>query len=426
MFPLDPFSCFCKMRRGMTADEKNNLGNSRLAAARIVSSWLKSDIFPDRELDAIESSRAFIMEMVLGIVRWYGALSWICDQRVQQKPRPEVHACILVGLYQLLFMDDVQEYAAVNETVEAAKVAGGERVASFVNAVLRRAQADKTQIFQTLEKQSAAVRLSHPQLLVDRWTKQFGADAALRLCEWNNRRADVVIRANKGIQIEGQPHPFAPDRFVILPRGASVTSLPGFADGAFYVQDPSTSVAPALLNPRPGETVLDACAAPGGKTMQIAELMKGQGTLVAMDPAADRLKPLRENVARLKWDFINVVERDITKDTTPTRYDAILLDVPCTNTGVIRRRPDARWRFSPERLRAACDKQAAILESAAARLNPGGRLVYSTCSLELEENEGQIDRWLTRHADYRLVDSKKLFPPESGTDGAYAALLVKK
>jgi 16S rRNA (cytosine967-C5)-methyltransferase len=277
-----------------------------------------------------------------------------------------------------------------------------------------------------LEKQPAAVRLSHPTVLIERWTKQFGADAAIRLCEWNNRRADVVIRVNKTLQIEGQPHPFAPDRFLILPRGVSVTSLPGFTDGAFYVQDPSTSIAPALLNPRPGETVLDACAAPGGKTMQIAELMKGQGTLVAMDPAADRLKPLRENVARLKWNFINVVERDITKDTTAARYDAILLDVPCTNTGVIRRRPDARWRFSPERLRAACDKQAAILDAAAASLNPGGRIVYSTCSLELEENEGQVDRWLSRHAEFRLADSKKLFPPESQTDGAYAALLVRK
>lgn len=410
----------------MTPDKKSDSANSRLAAARIISSWLKSDIFPDRELDAIESSRAFIMEMVLGIVRWYGALGWIRDQRVQQKPRPEVDACILVGLYQLLFMDDVQEYAAVNETVEAAKIAGGDRVASFVNAVLRRAQADKKIIFQALEKQSAAVRLSHPQLLIDRWMKQFGTDAAIRLCEWNNRRADVVLRVNRTIQIEGQPHPFAPDRFLVLPRGVSVTSLPGFADGSFYVQDPSTSIAPALLNPQPGETVLDACAAPGGKAMQIAELMKGQGTLVAMDPAADRLKPLRENVARLKWDFINVIEGDITKQKLATRFDAILLDVPCTNTGVIRRRPDARWRFSPERLRVACDKQAAILDAAAGRLADGGRIVYSTCSLELEENEGQVDRWLARHPEFRLADSRKLFPPDSQTDGAYAALLVRK
>lgn len=414
------------MRGGMTEAHKSDSGNSRLAAARIISTWLKSDIFPDRELDAIETDRAFIMEMVLGVVRWYGALSWIRDRRVQQKPRPEIDACILVGLYQLLFMDDVQEYAAVNETVEAAKTAGDAKIASFVNAVLRRAQADKKNTLQALEKQPAVVRLSHPQLLIDRWTKQFGAEAVTRLCEWNNRRADVVIRVNKTVQVDGQPHPFAPDRFVILPRGINVTNLSGFADGSFYVQDPSTSVAPALLNPRPGETVLDACAAPGGKTMQLAELMKGQGTLVAMDPAADRLKPLRENIARLKWNFIHVVEGDITADTTPDCYDAILLDVPCTNTGVIRRRPDARWRFSPERLRVACDKQAAILEAAAAHLNPGGRLVYSTCCLELEENEGQVDRWLTRHAEFRLVDSKKLFPPESQTDGAYAALLVKK
>lgn len=410
----------------MNSPEKPNPENSRLAAARIVSSWIKSDTFPDRELDAVENSRAFVMEVVLGIVRWFGALSWIRDRRVQQRPRPQVDACILVGLYQLLFMDDVQEYAAVNETVEAAKVAGGEKAANFVNAVLRRAQADKRQIFQALEKQPPATRLSHPKLLIDRWTKQFGDAAMTRLCEWNNRRADVVVRTNKKLSIEGQPHPFAPGRFLILPRGVSVSDVPGFADGLFYVQDPSTSVAPELLDPKPGEAVLDACAAPGGKTMQIAEMMKGQGTLVAMDPAADRLKPLRENIARLKWDFINVVEGDVTKQRMATRFDAILLDVPCTNTGVIRRRPDVRWRFSPERLRAVCDKQAAILDAAAARLADGGRIVYSTCSLELEENEAQVDRWLARNPQFRLADSKKSFPPESGTDGAYAALLVRK
>ena len=281
-----------------------------------------------------------------------------------------------------------------------------------------------------MEKQPASVRLSHPRLLIERWTKQFGADAAIRLCEWNNRRADVVLRLNKILVdthlIAGEPHPFEPGRFLILPRGVSVANLPGFADGWFYVQDPSTSVAPSLLNPRPGETVLDACAAPGGKTMQLAELMQGQGTLVAMDPSADRLKPLRENIARLKWNFISVVEGDLTKEKPSTRFNAILLDVPCTNTGVIRRRPDARWRFSPERLRAACDKQAAILDAAAACLESGGRIVYSTCSLELEENEGQVDRWLARHAEFKLADSKKLFPPESGTDGAYAALLIRK
>ena len=406
--------------------DMNSKTNPRLAAARIISAWLKSDIFPHRELEAVESSRAFVMEMVLGIVRAYGALRWIRDRRVQQLPRPEVDACILVGLYQLLFMDDVQEYAAVHETVEAARIAGGEKVASFVNAVLRRAQADKVNIFQALEKQPETVRLSHPQLLIDRWTRQFGPEATTRLCEWNNRRAEVVVRVNGTSPIDGQPHPFAPERFMILPRGTSVTHLPGFADGLFYVQDPSTSVAPALLNPKPGETVLDACAAPGGKTMQLAESMNGQGILVAMDPSADRLQPLRENIARLKWNFIQVVEGDITRQPPVPRFDAILLDVPCTNTGVIRRRPDARWRFSPERLRAARDKQEAILEAAAACLRPGGRLVYSTCSLELEENEGQIDRWVARHSEFRITNSRNLFPPESQTDGAYAALLVKK
>ena len=414
----------------MVVSPKSDSENSRLAAARILSSWLKSGIFPDRELDAVETSRAFIMELALGIVRWYGALNWIRDRWVSQRPRAEVEACLLVGLYQLLFMDDVQEYAALHETVEAARWIGGEKVAGFINAVLRRAQADKEKTIQALKKQPAPIRLSHPPLLIERWTKRFGADAAIRLCEWNNRRAEVVLRWNKGLAsaepIAGRPHPFAPYQFLILPHGVNVTSLPGFADGGFYVQDPATSVAPALLNPRPGETVLDACAAPGGKTMQLAERMEGRGTLVAMDPSVERLKPLRENIARLKWNFIDVVEGDIAKRKWTMRFNAILLDVPCTNTGVIRRRPDARWRFSPERLRAACDRQAAILDAAAAQLEVGGRLVYSTCSLEPEENEEQVDRWLRRHSEFERLEARRLFPPDSGTDGVYAALLAKR
>ena len=170
----------------MATSPKFDSENSRLAAARIVSSWLKSQTFPDREFDALETSRAFVMEMVLGIVRWYGALSWIRDRLAPQKPRPEVDACILVGLYQLLFMDDVQEYAAVHETVEAARSAGGEKVAGFVNAVLRRAQAEKKEIIRNPGKTADDGSPVAPQT-VDR-----SLDEAIR-----RRRGDPPLRVEQ-------------------------------------------------------------------------------------------------------------------------------------------------------------------------------------------------------------------------------------
>ncbi|OQW94775.1 MAG: hypothetical protein BWK77_08585 [Verrucomicrobia bacterium A1] len=185
-----------------------------------------------------------------------------------------------------------------------------------------------------------------------------------------------------------------------------------------------------LLHPQPGERVLDACAAPGGKTILAAEAMKGQGTLVAMDPAVPRLAPLRQNVARLQLGVVTIVQGDAARPQAVPEleagFDAVLLDVPCTNTGVIRRRPDARWRFSPERLKAAVERQRAILDGAAPLVKQGGRLVYSTCSLELEENEEQVRGWLARHPEFTLAESRRLFPPETGTDGAFSALLLRR
>ncbi len=409
--------------------------NSRLAAARLVADWLKTAEFPDRLMESVAADRGFIMELVYGIIRRHRALEWIRSQLVERKPQTELEAVLLVGLYQLCFMDNVAEYAAINETVEAAKAELKQKAANMVNAVLRHAQARKPALMKSLASQPDGARLSHPDLLLDRWKKQFGVVAAIRLCEWNNSRPDMTVRVNaarismpdwqtalKKAGMDGQPHPFAPQDFLVLPHGLRVNDLPGFAEGWFFVQDPSTQLAVDLLDPHPGERILDACAAPGGKTMIIAERMKGEGKLVASDPSEDRLKRLRENVARLGWNFIEVLKSGMATDT----FNAILLDVPCSNTGVIRRRPDARWRFSLKDLKQVCDQQVAILDAAAGRLEPGGRLVYSTCSLEPEEDEQQIATWLARHPDFQLIEQRRLFPPDSGTDGVYAALIRKE
>jgi 16S rRNA (cytosine967-C5)-methyltransferase len=417
--------------------------NSRAVAARIVGEWLANGVFPDRLLGAVAEDHAFVLELVHGVLRTYRALDWVRAQIAPRRPRAELDAHVLVGLYQLLFLDNVQDYAAVNETVEAAKAALGPRAANLVNAVLRRTQTRKADVHARLERQPPGVRWSHPDLLIARWTAQFSATPTAALCAWNNERPQLTVRVNlaratadslrralKDTGIEAEPHPFAPERFLRLPHGIRVNDLPGYEDGWFSVQDPSTQAAVDLLAPRPGERVLDACAAPGGKTILAAEAMKGQGTLVAMDPAVQRLAPLRQNVARLHLGVVTVIQGDAARPQTVPElgagFDAVLLDVPCTNTGVIRRRPDVRWRFSAERLKTAAENQRAILDGAAPLVKQGGRLVYSTCSLEPEENERQIQDWLARHPEFAPGESRRLFPPETRTDGAFAALLLRR
>jgi 16S rRNA (cytosine967-C5)-methyltransferase len=235
-------------------------------------------------------------------------------------------------------------------------------------------------------------------------------------------------KALEEAKIEATVHPSqCLETFLVLPRGVPVFKVPGYEEGWFTVQDPATSASVELLDPQPGESVLDACAAPGGKTSMIAGMMEGEGELVAMDVHDDRLETLRDTLKRTGWDFVKVVKGDGAHGFPEPgkQFDAILLDVPCMNTGVLRRRADARWRFTRDRVESLKQTQWKILTAMSKAVKPGGRLVYSTCSLEQEENEELVSRWVREHPEFRLAKAKRLFPPKSGTDGAYAALLRK-
>jgi 16S rRNA (cytosine967-C5)-methyltransferase len=341
-------------------------------------------------------------------------------------------------------MDNVEEFAAVHETVEAVKSRRHKdaiRAAGMINAVLRNIQEEKAAILQNLKKQSDEIRLSHPESLINRWVKQYGERDTLQLCEWNNQPAETILRVEPAriapdefikalevAKIYAEPHPFpSAETFLILPRGVAVPKVPGYKEGWFTVQDPATSVSVELLDPRPGESVLDACAAPGGKTAMMAGMMEGKGELIAMDVHDDRLDTLQDTIQRTGWDFVKILKGDAAKGfpEKTKQFDAILLDVPCLNTGVLRRRVDARWRFTRDRIEMIKKTQRQILNAMSKHVKPGGRMVYSTCSLEVEENEEMVSRWAREHGEFRLVKAKRLFPPKSGTDGAYAALLVR-
>lgn len=418
--------------------------NSRLVAAEIICEWLEDQSFPDRKLAKLEHDHAFILEMVNGVVRNCEIMQWIENKWLKSEPEMFFKAVLWVGLYQMLFMKNVEEYATINETVNAAKVhPNGATTSKMINAVLRRAQREKDDLLKLLAKQPPYIRLSHPPFLMDRWMEQYGEEDTIQLAEWNNEPPSTILRIEQAAVdaaefvdklredgIEPLMHPYSDKEiFLVLPRGIGVRKVPGYEEGWFTVQDPATSVSVDLLAPRPGEVVLDACAAPGGKTAMMASRMRGKGELVAMDLHDDRLDVLKENQKRLNLGWIELVQgdaREPEKALAGRTFDAILLDVPCTNTGVLKRRADARWRVDEERLGMITKLQNEILTACSKLLSDKGRIVYSTCSLEAEENEDLVSRWIRNNPGFRLVKTGKAFPPDSGTDGAFAALIRKK
>ena len=414
--------------------------NPRAHAADILYGWLENGRFVETAIDRADTDRGLIREIVLGSIRRKATLDWIINRYARQPPDLQSRSWLMLGLYQLYFLDGVADYAAVNETTEAAKGAMDPFRVKFLHAILRNAGRDEEAVRKDLAEAAPNVRFSHPKRLLKRWTETFGEARLEALCTWNNTRAPVVLRLRKGASvdaylaelasrdIDAHAHTRYPDRAVVLDSNPGIRELPGFAAGHFYIQDPSTFTAPDLLDARPGETILDACAAPGGKTVMLAEAMQGEGVLVASDVGGKRLKRLEQNLKRMQQDWVRTLEMDVTrpddragKGLPGEGFDAILLDVPCSNTGVLRRRVEARWRFNEEELQSLIRVQARMLDSAVVLLKPGGRIVYGTCSIEPEENVRQVEAFLSRTPGFQLEEARGLVPGEQDTEGAYAA-----
>ena len=416
--------------------------DSRLAAATVVASWLKTGDFPERLIADNVRDHAFVTDLVLTAVRRKRSLEWALDRFVRKNPGPDVRAALLVGACQLLFMPDVADHAAISATVEAARHLSRHQT-GFANAVLRGVQRERDAILPELASMPLAVRESHPDELVARWTAAFGAEEASRICAVDNlpagttltvlpftdtAKAEVLVTRLCDAGLSARLHPLEPSA-IVLGHGVRVRDIPGFEEGLFAVQDAAPLAALRLLAPQPGETILDACAAPGGKTLQIAASVGEKGHVIAADLHEDRLAPLRENIARCGVsDRVSVAVCDAADPAALAELfqdrcqpDAVLVDVPCSNTGVLRRRADARWRFSEKRLKTLHDTQLAILEGVAT-LRPE-RIVYSTCSLEKEEDEDVVSEFLAKNNAYRLERDERLLPDDSPRDGAYAALL---
>ena len=388
------------------------MANSRRTAAFVVLTWLRTKEFPTSLLPD-GSDRAFVQDLVYTVFRRLRILRKVLGVLVTRWPKGELEALLYVGAAQVLYMDEVPDYAAVNETVEAAKLCENPAIAKVVNGVLHNLIRRREELEGLIAAAPVEERESFPTALYRRWTERFGAEQAERLAKWHNLSAETFIARRDGT-------------FAALERGRKVTDVAGYAEGEFIVQDPGTALAIRLLDPQAGETVLDACAAPGGKTVQIA--WRG-AAVTACEVNPKRRHRLEENLRRLRLTvetFGSLDDVAASGGDGPRRFAKVLVDAPCSNTGVLRRRPDARWTWSVEKLAALVRLQAEILDRAAALVVPGGRLVYSTCSNEPEENQQQVAAFLSRHPEFAFVADEESVPCETGHDGAFAAVLARQ
>ncbi len=406
------------------------MNNARRQAIFALTLWQTRGLFP---FDALGDTpdRPFAQELIGAVLRNKASLEWALKRCVKRLPEGDLLATLQVGAAQLLVLPGVADHAAVAETVEAAK-AIGKGAAGFVNAVLRRLQRERSTLAEALLKEPEPLRRNLPTELWRRWIAAFGKARARAIAEAIAMPPPVCIRPLPPHPVPNgcAPHPDDPQGTVVLPRGKRVALLPGYAEGHFVVQDPITRHAIEALDIRPGQRILDACAAPGGKTAQIAARLFHEapaGVLTANEVSPRRLETLRDTLTRCvpnKPIRLTCTDAAVPPPPDESPYDRILLDAPCSNTGVLGRRPDARWTWSPQKMRQLCATQTALLEACAARLKPGGRLVYSTCSLEPEEDEAQVDAFLNRHPDFQAGQKTRYFPtPEH--DGAFVATLFR-
>ena len=387
--------------------------------------------------------RRFCTELVYGTVKAGKSIDWIISQYISRplkKIDPKVIAILRVGMYQIFFLDRVPDSAAVNESVELAKKinVGSSK---FVNAVLRSAvrEPDKAKFPTDDSAEAIALRMFHPQWLVERWIEQFGIEDTKRLCEIDNIQPTLSLRTNtlrtsrenlikvlKEQGIDAAPSILV-EEGIICNNIISLDNLKELQQGLCQVQDESSMMVAHELDPRPGEFIIDCCAAPGGKTTHIAELMKNTGHILAVDIYEHKIKQIRDNAKRLGVKIIKTEQldaREIGKKFT-SKADRVLVDAPCSGLGVLRRKADLRWKKNLEEIKILPRLQLEILTSAAEAIKVGGTLIYSTCTTESAENEDIIKAFNDSHTNFKLERMRTLLPHIDKTDGFFIAKMIK-
>lgn len=406
---------------------------ARQAAFRVLSRVIGSDAYADilleKELDGLgEADRRLATEITYGVLRWLIRLDWAIDLFSSVKSKKLEHGvlnALRIGAYQLLFLTKVPASAAVNGSVELVRRLGRKK-AGFVNAVLRNMDAGRAGIsYPDIAGDPikyASIVYSHPEWMVKRWVTRFGPEKAISLCESNQSVPPKTLRVNTletsrerligelaGAGLTVRKTIFSPDG--IEASGGRLDPK----DTRYYIQDEASQLIPYLLSPKPGETILDLCSAPGGKATHMAQLMSNSGLICAVDKHRRRLKNVAEAARRLKTGIIRAAAADAL-DSIPfaMRFDAILIDAPCSGLGVLRRSPDIKYRRKEEDLKELGGVQRMLLEKASGYLEKGGRIVYSTCTFEPEETDGVIEGFLKDHKEFVLEDARGYMPEGCG------------
>lgn len=394
-----------------------------------------ADILLDNALRKTSLSspdRALLTELVYGTLRWRGRIDWHLERsllRPLPDANPYLRNLLRLSLYQLLFLSKVPDYAAVSEGVELAKRRSGAAAGGLINAVLRKILREKDRLPYPDPQQEPLRYLSafwsHPEWLVRRWLDSFGRQETELLLKANNQPSPLTLRVNrlrekreKLLQrfsangFAAAASPWSPQG-IQLQSAAAVDRLPGFQAGLFQVQGEASQMVAYLLDPKPGERILDACAAPGGKTTHIAELMEDKGEIVATDISARGLEKLKQNVRRLGLSSVSAFVADVSAGLTgalAVPYDRILVDAPCSGLGTLRSHPEAKWHRQERDIERLGRLQKKILDQLAPHLKPGGILLYATCTLTREENEQAIEGFLSRHGDFALENAESCLP----------------
>lgn len=439
-------------------------GGPRGTAVRVLNRIERTDSYLDKLLDSelrsndlSDLDKGLLSELVHGVMRWQGRLDWVLNGFTHgnfSKSDVSIKNALRVALYQLLFLTHVPQYAAVYEAVEFTKKLRGDKLGNLVNAVLRNIIRSIDAIHYPPAEEDPAQYLSvyhsHPAWMVRRWMSRFQRDELEHLLEANNEIPELSLRINKikvspaeflslldrqGISYHGSP---IIDYFVKVKSLSGIAQMNIFQNGLFTVQDESAALPVLLLAPRSGERVIDACAAPGGKTTLLAEVMNNTGSILAVDKYESKLRLIRTSCERLGITNVTPVVAD-ARSFEAEQADKVLVDAPCSGLGTLRKKPDTKWKREPEDIVRLAALQASLLENCAKLVRPGGVMVYSTCTTEPEENSLQIRAFLGRHPEFVLEDASayvnkavvsgegyvETFPHRHRIDGSFAARLRK-
>ena len=448
------------------SDESNIIfSGARAAAIRILSRFERSDSYIDKLVDYELNTgklntpdKALLTEIVNGVVRWRAKLDWTLTGFFHGdylKSLNIVKNAMRVALYQMQFLDRIPHAAAINESVEIVKKIQGDKTAGLVNGVLRNIARNLDKIRFPDPKNDPVyylmVMYSHPRWMVRRWVKRFGPEETEKLLSRNNQRPELAIRINniksnlneitdalKANNIRFRISDFNKNSMIVTSSGKHIASMDIFRDGKIAIQDTSATLAATLAAPEPGNTVIDLCAAPGGKSFLLGEIMQNKGKIIALDKYKSKLKMIESGAERLGIDIIETREGDASLIDFEEKADLVFADVPCSGLGTISKKPDIKWKREYDDIAKLNESQKDILANAADLVKPGGRIVYSTCTIEPEENVEIMEWFLKNYPEFELDPAENYLPKElckngfmqtyphiHNIDGAFAARFVK-